>query len=608
MEERNPFNITTPEGMPTREAVDLFVDVLSDFPKVKRQGHIFLHGARGTGKSMIFRFLMPDCQSVAQKKKLTELDFLSVYVPIKLTDLNLSELMRVDGKHASTILNEHFMCVFFAERLCSNLVSLCKDQQIYPWEDTEDENYEALKTFVESMFSGLLQDAGEVGVLPIELEGLKTGLDCCQLMTAKCRQMRVKFARYLRSIAFSSEVFPYEGGLCSYLDFFLPLAASLRTLPFIPDTPVYLLVDDADNLSLEQTKILNSWVSYRSTKDVSIKISTQLKYKTFYTAEGYTIDAPHDYSEINISTIYTRGDYQKRMEQIIQRRLNLFGLEDLTPQEFFPPDSGQEQGLNEVKEQIRMSFDTEGRGHRVSDDVTRYTTSEYMKSLGGKSKSKPSYSYSGFSQLVDISSGIVRNFLEPASIMFSEVVSAKEGDEGVRFIPPGVQNHSIRRVSSMFFFETFEKLQYDKSDVAPCAKNLTDLQSAIAFLGGLFHLQLLSNWAERRVFSFAFSDEPSSHLQEVLKLGVELGFFHLSFIGNKDGTGRTSLYVMSRMLAPHFNLDPTSFAGYKFLTSSALESAIANPDRALRSIKSHGFEILDDKQLELPIFAGANNV
>ena len=58
----NPFRITTPEDLTAREAVNLFVDVFSDFTQITDPGHVFIKGPRGVGKSMMFRYLQPDCQ------------------------------------------------------------------------------------------------------------------------------------------------------------------------------------------------------------------------------------------------------------------------------------------------------------------------------------------------------------------------------------------------------------------------------------------------------------------------------------------------------------------------------------------------------------------
>lgn len=82
-EKVNPFEIKTPEQNSAQDIVDLFVNVFTDFKQVLEKGHTFLNGPRGSGKSMMFRYIMPDCQIIAKEKDVNALDFFSVYVPIK---------------------------------------------------------------------------------------------------------------------------------------------------------------------------------------------------------------------------------------------------------------------------------------------------------------------------------------------------------------------------------------------------------------------------------------------------------------------------------------------------------------------------------------------
>ena len=126
------------------------------------------------------------------------------------------------------------------------------------------------------------------------------------------------------------------------------------------------------------------------------------------------------------------------------------------------------------------------------------------------------------------------------------------------------------------------------------------LYNLIKVLGGTFGKILVSERSERRVFSIAFYEEPSRELQEILNLGVKHGYFHLSAIGNKEGTGRTRLYILSRRLAPYFYLDPTSFAGYLFVSEDQIWQAMDSPSKVLRRIEKEGVDaIFEPRQLKL---------
>lgn len=115
-------------------------------------------------------------------------------------------------------------------------------------------------------------------------------------------------------------------------------------------------MDDAGYLNKAQTMILNSWVSYRTTKDICLKISTQLDYKTYLTSNGKKIDAPHDYSEINIATIYTspNGRYFEKIQKIVEKRIKYYlDIEYVDVEDFFPEDKEQERRICEIADELR---------------------------------------------------------------------------------------------------------------------------------------------------------------------------------------------------------------------------------------------------------------
>ena len=81
---------------------------------------------------------------------------------------------------------------------------------------------------------------------------------------------------------------------------------------------------------------------------------------------------------------------------------------------------------------------------------------------------------------------------------------------------------------------------------------------------------------------------------------MRLGFLHESFIGNKDGNGRTYLYILNRCFAPIFTLDPSGFQGYLFMTNEDLTKAIHTGKR-LRVIVEDTSEY-DENLRQLSLF------
>ncbi|QJD81710.1 ORC-CDC6 family AAA ATPase [Spirosoma rhododendri] len=599
---QNPFVVLSPEGKEVENTSaetihKLFVDVFDDFKSIPEQGHVFLNGPRGSGKSMMFRFLLPDCQLIDKKKtQYNELPFFGIHIPIKLTSINNPEFDLVKD-FGDYIFNEHILTMYFAELIFNSFTTLNYNNL----EKSTDDLTAEIVAFYNKSFVRKLKLCGWNNQEDYDFNP-KNPKEAFDIISQICFEVFTEATQYLkRNVANkskgdqSSNVI-YNGALCDYLSFLYPILKELKKLTIFPNKPIFLLVDDADNLSESQTVVLNTWVSYRSNAEVSLKISTQLNYKTYNTISGTNIDSPHDYFDINILSVYTssKAIYNTRIRQIVQKRFEYFFERiDIDPEYFFPQDLNQIEEINKQKKLIAENFEKEGRGYRENDDIQRYAVSNYIKSLKGNSKSGHTFSYSGFNQLVNISSGIIRHFLTPAAKMFNnQYRNLKLKDPAIRYvditqIPPSVQNEEIRDYSIKQIFDEYDKLNQDINQIKSDPKYLSKverLRNLINGLGGLFHSYLISDRSERRVFSFAISGYPDPDLIEIINLGIRFGYFHKHTIGNKEGTGRTRLYILSRILAPCFFLDPSSFAGYKFFTSEKLLQATYRPDRFIREM------------------------
>ena len=593
----NPFAVQTPEDISAEDVAELFVDVFTDFYSIPNVGHTFLHGPRGSGKSMMFRYLEPDCQQAKFQKPAADLPFYAVYVPIKNTDLKLTELARLENKHANYILNEHLLTVYIGSRVFCSLLTRARIA------DVDGLYASTVREYFEGTFKKLLAKCGWQDY-SCSIDPTAPVHKYFQAMMDAFDELYAAVSRYLKDLSFRKSPLPYSGALCGYLDFLLPMLRQLRTLPFMPKGPIFLLLDDADNLNEAQTRILNSWVFCRTSSEVSLKISTQLNYKTYRTVTDQRIDSPHDYSETNISSVYAsaRSRYSERISEIVRKRLSRAGIKR-TPLEFFPEYDKQEQAIKEIAQAYIGQWGESGRGHRPRDDSYRYARPDYIRNLSGQRKSSSKYRYAGFEQLVYLSSGVIRFFLEPASKMYAEVCSTNPGQQ-VGFIGSAIQDRVMRDEADRFMFTEFEKLstEGELKDSFRVTK-LDRLRNLIMALGGGFRAILLSDASERRVFSVAFSDSPDAEVLEIFGLGVQYGYFHESSIGNKEGTGRTKLFVLNRRLAPFFSLDPTGFAGYKFVTNAVIRDALVKPRGFIDNLSKNLSRVFEDPP-QLSLFEG----
>ena len=574
---RNPFEIKTPETNSAEDILELFVDVFPDFWQVKETGHTFLNGPRGSGKSMMFRYMMPDCQMLKTGNKACELDYFAVYVGVKQTNINNTDLERLSN-HATLIINEHLLSTFVIANVLGSI------RQTFSAELKN--NTEEIKNFYQETFVGVVVQSGYEGDIDAKCDECDGDAIFLRMINV-VESMEKECKKYCNRLALNKDLAtPYTGALTDFVDFVSPIIMGLKHISLFPQgKPFYILIDDAGYLNLAQTKVLNTWVSYRSTKDICLKISAQLDYKTHLTANDKRIDAPHDYSEINISTVYSSktSDYNDRIKEIVRKRLEKYLNLKIEPEMFFPQDEEQEAAINAIAKKLAEDNYDPKRSYAGGDAARRYARPDFIKNLQKNHKSGATYSYAGFDQLVAISSGIIRYFLAPAQEMFSVMV-AKNPNTEIREITPGVQDEVIKRYSDNFLQGQFDEIRKDQGMKNFTLEKADKLYNLVDSLGELFHVILVSNASERRVFSVALTDSPDEELYEILDECEHYGYIHKRTIGNKEGTGRNRMYVLSRVLSPHFKLDPMSFAGYKFMDSATLKIALTSKKKFLQAM------------------------
>lgn len=577
----NPFAIISPEDLTAEQADQLFVEMYSDYPEITRSGNTLIMGARGCGKSMLIRCSMPDVLMIREQKSFEELPFLAFCVPIKKTSLNLQELRKLDDKHAPYMINEHFLSLHVIMYIFLGLSTVNFTDGMY------DKN--EYKNFYEKYFLRYLEAAGYKGEIEIDYS---TANSFFNSLYEHMFFMMCEFVPYLRGLFCSENAdYSYNLPILSFMRFVVPVIKKMCLLPGFPQNkPVFLFIDDADNLSGIQTQILNTWLACRTQPTISLKVSTQIGlYKTFLTSSGILVESPHDYQEVNISYLYTTksNDFYSKAVDVLRKRLRIAQI-NIEPLEFFPVDDKQEKGIKEEVEKIKRAYPEKGRGYRENDDVRRYAIPNYIRDLGGTHKSRMTYKYAGLDNIIHLSSGIIRYLLDAAAKMYDRAYN-NALDENIKNISPTIQNEVMRDKADFYLFNELRKSNCDQDEENPIAitnspYNATDkLGNLINAMGKTFHEILISDRAERKVFSIALSNVPDNELKQVFELGVRLGFLHESYIGNKDGNGRTLLYVLNRCFAPIFTLDPTGFQGYLFMTNKDLKKALYN-GKQLRNI------------------------
>ena len=427
----NPFGVYSPEQLDAEYIAKNFVDIFTDLPQLKNAGNTFIHGARGIGKSMLLRSLEPEVMLRSERiSRIEELPHLAVHVPLKKAEFAVPELTRLAGGYASIAIGEHLLVMQVMFRLAGTLENLAHLIDVT-----------AADGFLKRFIRLFLISGGTIH--KDDIQDSANHNSAFSQIGRICEREIMGVRQYFAKLAFPDGDRQYRGALTGFLDFLVPLAKTVGSLKPLPDVPVFVMLDDADNLPVDMQQIMNSWVSSRSTHAVCLKITTQLGYATMRTVDNRIIESPHDFSDVNLSTIYTTNHetYSNRVREIVKRRLLIAGL-SLDVDTYFPFDEKQAARLKEIEAEIEAerAERTPGEGgrrgaSRVRDERQRYAVPRLMRELSGPSRSAHTYSYAGFKSLVDLSSGIVRWFLEPASRMYDRVVS--ETNKPASTIPVG---------------------------------------------------------------------------------------------------------------------------------------------------------------------------
>lgn len=577
----NPFELVTASKLSAEEAVKLWCDD-NRLNRVRGKESCFINGHRGTGKSMLFRILQHDCQRILNPDEIP--NFLSIYCPVRDSEFMAEELEFFQSDAQKHIVSESHFCLLIFEILMS---MLRKEPNLVP-EGKQDMFLALAQNKIRSAYAYSIDS-------PPSFSCSSTAHERIAEMASFIENERVRVVNYI-CLRFYNQQEAYNGPLFLFDTLLAPIA------DFFADEvgqSLYILIDDGDDLPRSHTVVLNSWIARRRGSTV-FKVSTMYGYKTYETKSKSAIQQSHDFLRYEITTRFMSNsseDYIDLLKQICIKRLNQSQIaaneRSLDPYEFFPEDANQKERLEQLRAELTEKYEELYEGRSIGDKVYRHLTSEYMKQLR-KSRSTDTYSYAGFHTLALLSGGMVRDFIICALKMYDE--AARETDQVVE-IPPAIQNNTVRTHADLILQEIGDSREKREREGADWKK----IRNMIEGLGNLFKNKMFSNDSERRVFSFALQQDPDSETQRLLELAVGEGYLMEGFISRKEGTGRRTLYVLTRRLAPLFNLDVSAYSGYLSLEPSILmKFANDGPDRQHleNAASSKQYDLFDNRSTE----------
>lgn len=382
----NPFSIYSTEYFPEVNKDELvnkaFIHPIN-FNSIVELGNTIVEGHRGSGKSMILKYLSFDVQIKRNFEEGWDKHQIGIYLKFKpsLTNTTTQEFFR--GSSRDWIM--YFMTyvnLLIGEEIFRTMRSAINKNVI---------------TIDEEAF------AKEIFLLFFDSSGLILNNSTIEELILLTKVRRNKLSENHKS---ESDLPP---------DFVEQLIETIKKyVPGWQGKNFFILLDEYDNLDTDQQKVVNTLIKNRS---FSYKIGVKLFEMTYEDITGKSLEKNNDYTYVNTDRYDLIGEstplhkYQKFVKDIANKRLELYFYQ------------------NTIEELLPAQKDKAKKGFENGD-------------------------YSGFENVVKLSSGIIRDFLELCKdmIYYSNpwVVDKKLKDK-LDPVIPNLQNTIIKIHSNIHY-------------------------------------------------------------------------------------------------------------------------------------------------------------
>lgn len=531
----NPFEYDAASNLSPEMVVDIFVEDNNYSRFIQSNRNVFLLGERGSGKSMTLLYNSLRYQSIKSSENNSVLGkkFIGIYIPCKTPLTQKNEYLLQQNEYLSAVVSEHFLCATILYSISSALLEF-KEQ------------------FVESDDNGFRKN------LEFILENKLP--DCSNLLESIVLFSNREIGKAQKSLI-NDYTKPVEDSF-SFVSTVLPFLELIKGLDFFNGSHFMFLFDDVHDLNPYQRKILNSWMSYRDHSLFSIKVaSAKVVEPEYKTLSGGSLLEGHDFILIDLEKPFQNpfSPFGKLAKDIIKKRLNIIGV-DVEPDEYFSINKKFKSGLDkskiEAEKKANLKFKN-GTSKQISDYVYKYGRAGYFRNRSSKANRPP---YSGLDTIVHISTGVIRNLLEPCYWMFDRAYSIEhEGNQSyiVNKISPKIQTEIILERSERAWERLDEGL--DKVVEGCSRSDAVKIYNLFDVLITHFRARLMSSISEPRAIVFTISSYTQKYqdkLGPLLDIARRAQYLYLRQGPSKDDGKRETYYVPNRILMPSRGLDP----------------------------------------------------
>lgn len=528
---KNPFVFDRPNTIEVEEFIKYYIKDNTYTRFLESTRNIVLIGVRGSGKTSTLRYYSLPVSfhnpSIKDKFKLV-----GVHIPCKQPLLGKREYLLYNDLNKQNIVVEHFLCINILSEICNTFLEL--NGEIAIPNEVKDDILANLRYIFDSEF--------------------KNGLSLFDSLKLFINKEANSSQRKLNNENFDS----FIDYAFTFNNTIIPLLEQLKKIQELSCSHFSLFFDDIQDLGDIHQRIINSWISFRDNKLFSFKIATAATKPMYITATGGLILEGHDFVRIDL----TKGLFNKNSEfsqfakDVIQKRLDIASI-DSTVDKFLPVSDTFKADLEKGRKKARILAKQKYPnpiGTQINDYVAKYSRAISFRERNAKANIP---NYSGFETLVDISTGVIRNLLNPLYFMYEKEISQNNKFEKILYIHPNAQKDIIRIKSDEFW----EKIRNIDSELNNCS---IDLAKQI----NNFYNQLVDylkkrlkdeNISEPRALNFIISEiepEMEDKINEIIDASLKSTLLYERSISHKATGKKLPLYIPNRLMLPTHGLDP----------------------------------------------------
>lgn len=532
---KNPFEFEAANNLQPEDIIEYYIEDYNFSRFIQSTKNVFLIGERGSGKTMTLLYNSFHIQHLIRTRN-NNISFakIGIHIPCNTPIFMKGEYLLIEDEYKKAIISEHFLVLSILYAIANTL-------------DNVKEIVDAAHKIDDNLFDDLEY------IWDVSLDKNSSSF----FKAIKKYVNKESIATQRRINAFDSDAY-YENTM-TFASSILPFLQLLRQIDILSETHFMLMIDDAHDMNVYQIKALNSWIAYRDHSLFSFKVATvKVDRPKLITSAGGSILEGHDFVTVDMEQSYQNEetDFYKLSKRIIEKRLERVGI-NVTAEDFFPLNPSLQSDLDSCRKKARIEgIKKYGENNKTSVDdyVYKYYRAMYFRDRDAKANKPP---YSGFETIVDISTGVVRNLLDPCYWMFDSVLNSTK--ESIDNIVPQIQTTIIVDRSKRMWDTMRNGLDKVVSDCS--SEDAKHILHLFENLMQLFAKRLKLDISEPRAIVFSISQidkypDKYNAMIKLLNIAQRAQYLYTRIGNSKEKGKQETYYVPNRLLFPCLGLDP----------------------------------------------------